>query len=139
MTVIQAKGRRKVGGWSSLAAGAEGKERATAMDDLAWLTRWYASQCNGGWEHQNGVKLETLDNPGWILTINLEGTDLENRPFEPQRNGTESEAYDPTSVVSWWICRVEKEKKEFIAACGPHDLLAIISIFRDWADHASPA
>lgn len=105
------------------------------MDDLTWLTRWYASQCNGSWEHQNGVKLDTLDNPGWILTINLEETDLENRPFELQRNGTEPEAYDPTNVASWWICRVEN--KEFIATCGPHDLPAIISIFRDWADHAA--
>jgi Immunity protein 53 len=105
------------------------------MDNLIWLTRWYASQCNGSWEHQNGVKLDTLDNPGWILTINLEDTDLENRPFEPQRNGAESQAYDPTKMLSWWICRVEK--KEFIAACGPHDLPAIISIFRQWVDHAS--
>jgi hypothetical protein len=29
------------------------------------------------------------------------------------------------------------EKKEFIAACGSHDLPAIVSIFRDWVDHAN--
>ncbi|WP_035983380.1 immunity 53 family protein [Bradyrhizobium sp. STM 3843] len=105
------------------------------MDHLTWLTRWYASQCNGSWEHQNGVKLDTLDNPGWILTINLEETDLENRQFEPQRNGTKSQAYDPTKVTSWWICRVEKKK--FIAACGPSDLPEIVSIFRNWVDQAN--
>jgi Immunity protein 53 len=104
------------------------------MDDLTWLTRWYANQCNGGWEHQNGVKIDTLDNPGWILTISLEDTDLENRPFEPQRSGAESEAYDPTKVASWWTCRVDKEKKQFVGACGAHDLGAVVSIFRDWAD-----
>jgi hypothetical protein len=71
------------------------------MDDLIWLTRWYASQCNGRWEHQNGIELDTLDNPGWMLRVNLEETDLETRRFKPQRNGTESEAYDPTRVVSW--------------------------------------
>lgn len=101
------------------------------MDDLAWLTRWYASQCDGGWEHQNGVKLDTLDNPGWLLTISLEGTDLEGQSFEPHQSGTEAQAYDPDEVASWWSCRVEKN--EFKAACGAHDLPTIISIFRGWA------
>ena len=30
------------------------------------LQKWYKSQCNGDWEHSFGIKIETLDNPGWI-------------------------------------------------------------------------
>jgi len=26
---------------------------------------WYRRQCDGDWEHSYGVKIETLDNPGW--------------------------------------------------------------------------
>ena len=97
------------------------------MDDLTWLTRWYAGQCDGGWEHQNGIKLDTLDNPGWTLAVSLEGTDLEDRTFAPQQSGMDS-----SEATSWWSCLVEH--RQFKAVCGPHDLPAIIAIFRKWAD-----
>lgn len=45
---------------------------------LNWLQAWYADQCNEDWEHEWGVKIETLDNPGWSVSIDLEETDLED-------------------------------------------------------------
>lgn len=30
---------------------------------------WFASQCNGDWEHMHGITIETTDNPGWYVTI----------------------------------------------------------------------
>lgn len=91
--------------------------------------RWHARQCDGDWEHGSGVKIETLDNPGWVLRINLEDHSNVNE------SGEVSEEYDPTKVASWWVCQVEK--KQFVSACGAHDLEAIISIFRDWAECAT--
>ena len=38
------------------------------------LRDWYAAQCNGDWEHMNGVKIHTTDNPGWWVQIDLDGT-----------------------------------------------------------------
>jgi hypothetical protein len=38
-------------------------------DNLTWLMRWYLAECNGDWEHSYGVRVETLDNPGWSLKI----------------------------------------------------------------------
>ena len=32
---------------------------------LSALENWYAGQCNGVWEHGCGVRIDTLDNPGW--------------------------------------------------------------------------
>ncbi len=43
---------------------------------LQWLQAWYASRCNGDWEHQSGVHISTIDNPGWSLTIDLEETEF---------------------------------------------------------------
>lgn len=40
-------------------------------DPLKGLQDWYCSQCNGDWEHGYGVSIETLDNPGWSLKIEL--------------------------------------------------------------------
>jgi hypothetical protein len=44
------------------------------MENTAWLAEWYIKNCNGDWEHQYGVKIETLDNPGWHVEIDLIGT-----------------------------------------------------------------
>jgi len=52
------------------------------MNVLAELQRWYESQCNEDWEHQYGVKIDTLDNPGWSVIIDLDDTDLEGKPFQ---------------------------------------------------------
>ncbi|WP_203237204.1 Imm53 family immunity protein [Streptomyces gilvosporeus] len=37
------------------------------LDPLSSLTAWYTSQCDGGWEHEYGIRIETLDNPGWSV------------------------------------------------------------------------
>jgi hypothetical protein len=48
---------------------------------LSRLSLWYVGQCNGDWEHDSGVKIDTLDNPGWRITISLNSTVLENESF----------------------------------------------------------
>jgi hypothetical protein len=39
------------------------------MDEFSELQDWYAAHCNGEWEHQHGVVIESLDNPGWWVKI----------------------------------------------------------------------
>ncbi|RFM25827.1 hypothetical protein DXN05_22980 [Deminuibacter soli] len=41
-----------------------------------------ASQCDGDWEHEYGIKTETTDNPGWSVTIDLADTAWENLEFD---------------------------------------------------------
>ncbi|MEQ5045296.1 Imm53 family immunity protein [Providencia manganoxydans] len=42
-------------------------------DDLiTQLQNWYKSKCNGLWEHEYGLDISTLDNPGWKVHINGE-------------------------------------------------------------------
>jgi hypothetical protein len=43
------------------------------MDLLIWLERWYQEQCDGEWEQEQGVTIQTLDNPGWLVEANLRG------------------------------------------------------------------
>ncbi|MGW6512521.1 Imm53 family immunity protein, partial [Streptomyces niveus] len=44
----------------------------------------YAQQCGGEWEHERGVRIATLDNPGWTVSIDLEETELEERDYSRQ-------------------------------------------------------
>lgn len=37
--------------------------------DISELVRWHTEKCDGDWEHQGGIAIGTLDNPGWSITI----------------------------------------------------------------------
>lgn len=37
---------------------------------------WYVRECDDDWEHSYGVKIDTLDNPGWTIAIDLRETSL---------------------------------------------------------------
>ncbi len=43
---------------------------------IDWLEKWYNSKCNGEWEHQHVLKIESLDNPGWNVEIDFNGTGI---------------------------------------------------------------
>jgi len=104
-------------------------------DDITWLMRWYLGQCDEDWEHQFGVAIDTLDNPGWSLTVDLDGTTLDGLDFTPVYDGV-SEKEQPVQGldgdVPWLVCRVEGSK--FKGWGGPRDLGRLISTFRAWAD-----
>ena len=55
------------------------------MDQIEWLEKWYQQNCNGYWEHFYGIKIETLDNPGWRIDIDLRETQYENLTMEEIR------------------------------------------------------
>jgi hypothetical protein len=89
---------------------------------LTLLEKWYRRQCNGDWEHSWGVKIGTLDNPGWTMAIALNETNAEYRILERVRIDRAEEDW-----IQYWV-----EKKTFQARCGPLNLTETIKIFVDW-------
>jgi hypothetical protein len=94
-------------------------------DQLRWLQGWYASQCDGDWEHGCGIKIDTLDNPGWRLRIDLIDTDLEHHPFATREHQLQDD-------LDWWICKVENGR--FNAAASPNNLVTVIDVFKSWVE-----
>ncbi|EMJ94476.1 hypothetical protein LEP1GSC198_0193 [Leptospira kirschneri str. JB] len=47
-------------------------------DIFDWLIQWYSNQCNGIWELENQISIDTVSNPGWWFAIGLKSTKLEN-------------------------------------------------------------
>ncbi|QGZ48741.1 hypothetical protein GPZ77_10445 [Streptomyces sp. QHH-9511] len=93
---------------------------------LDWLQGWYARQCDGDWEHEWGVTIETLDNPGWHVRIDLEGTSLAERgdlEYVLERDGQD-----------WVFARVRD--RCFDASCGPGNLTDVLEMFRGWVVEA---
>ena len=44
---------------------------------LEKIDEWYRDRCDGLWEHESGFKLESTDNPGWLVTTNMDPVDME--------------------------------------------------------------
>jgi hypothetical protein len=91
---------------------------------LERLQDWYLSQCNEDWEHSFGVKIDTLDNPGWILKVDLAETELFDRPFHRMRvDRSETD----------WI-QSESDGSFYEAAGGALNLTEMIEQFLAWAE-----
>ena len=94
---------------------------------LEWLQEWYSSQCDGDWEHAWGVKITTLDNPGWRVQIDLADTDLSGIQV-PREEVNRSDDDWLTFVV---------EADVFDGACGSRNLSELLAAFRDIAERPS--
>jgi hypothetical protein len=96
-------------------------------DCLKWLQNWYKSQCDSDWEHEFGVIIDTVDNPGWYVVINLTGTECEAKPFSPiEYNMNDEDADD------WYFCLLRNNN--FEASGSPNRLFDSLNNFREWAE-----
>ena len=93
---------------------------ANFMETLRRLQRWYKSQCDGDWEHSFGIKIQTLDNPGWTITIDLEESSLESLELNLNEDNGE---------FDWYFIKASDKKYE--AAGDPDKLDFLIKYFLD--------
>ncbi|MEC0231774.1 immunity 53 family protein [Paenibacillus alba] len=93
------------------------------MNVLKWLENWYTDNCDGDWEHGYGVKITTLDNPGWAIDIRVEDTELEDRTFD-NLNIDRSE-------TDWVRCIVIDNV--FKGRGGSNNLEELIIVFQEWS------
>jgi hypothetical protein len=94
------------------------------VDNFVWLQKWYQVHCDGDWEHDERIRIGTIDNPGWFLTVNLQDTEVEKKEFkEININRTESD---------WMFCRVREYL--FEGRGGLSNLPEILEIFRQWVE-----
>lgn len=71
------------------------------------------------------MSLDTLDNPGWSLRIDLYGTDAEHRALD--RAKIERTPYD---WIYYWV-----ENTKFHARMGPRNLAEGIGTFLKWFEN----
>ncbi|MFB9690533.1 immunity 53 family protein [Amycolatopsis plumensis] len=92
-------------------------------DDFGFLTGWYASQCDGDWEHEFGVRLETLDNPGWRLRVDTVGTGAEGRVLPRSKADLGPDRWLWTAA----------DGESFEASCDVRSLAELLAAFRRFA------
>ncbi|MEM7539289.1 MAG: immunity 53 family protein [Chloroflexota bacterium] len=93
------------------------------MELFLWLENFLLKNSDGEWEHGEGIQIQSLDNPGWSVMIDLTGTDLQDSSF-PEVDRTLSEH-------NWLVCR--KEEAIFQGFGGPTNLTQILSVFQAWS------
>ena len=98
------------------------------MHPVEFLQAWYQAQSDGHWERTHGITIESLDNPGWLVTIDLEGTRLANREMAPLQRDV--------SAQDWLVCEVSHQR--FCGQGDPGKLLGILRIFQTWVETGSP-
>ncbi len=86
---------------------------------ISLLQKWYARHCDEDWEHSYGIKLDTLDNPGWILTVDLADTEFSDFSLPMSRIDRSQED---------WI-QSEISGRRYIACGGVFNLEEIIMQF----------
>jgi Immunity protein 53 len=99
------------------------------MDLLQALQDWYARQCDGDWEHDHGVTIESLDNPGWLVMISLGGTKLQLRPFRPITGALDAGGFPDDA--RWLRCYTKDDV--WHGAGDETQLPVILRTFLSWA------
>lgn len=94
------------------------------MDTVARLCAWYDSQSVNDWHEDHGIKIDTLDNPGWSFKIDLDGTYLHEKEFQ--------EIHLERSDDDWISAR--RSGDVFEAFGGPKNLNEMIEVFLVWAE-----
>jgi hypothetical protein len=90
---------------------------------IEFLQSWYQRQCNGFWEHGFGVTIETLDQPGWMVTVDLAETPWATEAMIPLRR--------ERSDKDWIACEVVNE--QFRGQGDSQKLGEILRFFEAWA------
>ena len=99
-----------------------------SVNILKWLEEWYESNCDGDWEHQFGISIETLDNPGWLVKLNVNYTLYENIPFDDiEINRSEHD----------WVM-LSKRGNRIECAGGPRNLEELLKIIKKWMEDNKP-
>jgi len=87
---------------------------------IKWLQEWFYQLCDREWEHENSILIETIDNPGWSIKI-----DLNNVNFSIS---SQKWKIFELSNENWVGYKVENNI--FFAAGDPLKLETLIIIFK---------
>jgi|GEM_PF-465109 hypothetical protein len=87
---------------------------------------WYLDADSG---RMRGIAIESCDNPGWWVKIDLHGTKYLNCPFEPIQVNV-GESGHPESRFDWLACYLKDGI--FNGAGDPGKLKTVLNIFFEW-------
>ncbi len=85
------------------------------------LENWLMKNCNGDWEHQGGITIESTDNPGWHIKVDFDKLDF------PSAGKLEKYGFTRTDSDYVTIAR-DIESRTISIACGVMNLSDALGI-----------
>ncbi len=89
-----------------------GNKRSKHNSTLGALEAWYRSNCDGDWEHQGGLTIESVDNPGWLVTLRLDGIGF------PAGADVEKHSFNNSDEDDDWAIFSFEEGQQVLKAAG---------------------
>ena len=86
------------------------------------LEKWFQRRCDGDWEHQGGLSVETTDNPGWYIKIEFSNA---KQLFDLTVSG-KSICRSETDFVTF---KYDESAKSLGIACGLFNLSEALQLF----------
>ena len=96
------------------------------MDILVWLSDWYEANCDGDWEHNAGISISSLDNPGWCFKVNITDTLCSGKLVSISNFQSE---------IDWY--EIKSDGYTFTAVGDTSKLIFLIEHFRDFVNSSS--
>lgn len=93
------------------------------MENILFLTKWFEENCDGDWEHNYKISIETLDNPGWYLKVELSDTKDEGKLLSLKVFENENDWHEASS-----------DGNTFTAYGDISKLLKLLSIFKEFIE-----
>lgn len=84
---------------------------------IFFLQDWFIAHCDGQWEHEYGIDITTIDNPGWKVRIN------------GLNHGIELDLKSEIDDNDWYFIKIKTG--EFVGYCSPQHLGKLLDIFID--------
>lgn len=95
------------------------KKLSKNIDLVQGIEAWFRTQCDGDWEHSYGLSIETIDNPGWHVEVDLADTTWADLDIPFSR--------DERRDLDW--IQFEVRDSKFIGSGGMSNLSEILSLF----------
>ena len=90
------------------------------MDNIAWFEKWYANETYKNHGKKIEIKIETVENSGWKIYVDLKNTDFRRKDIEKEENYK--------TKYNWY--KAEIKKNEFIGEGDFTKLSFLIRKFR---------
>lgn len=90
---------------------------------LNWYENWLRAHSCDDFDKYYRIEIKTIDNPGWCVIIDLDGTELSGSCFDEIKVALDDE--------NWINCFVKDNC--FFGFGGPMKLKDILCAFKEWA------
>jgi hypothetical protein len=102
---------------------------------LDWLEQWYQQQWDDELEQDLGFKIQTLDNPGWLVEADLRGLEPEAGAIDRVLVVVGDPPCDENGNIggtTWMTCEIRSGK--FLGAGDLTQLRTILAQFRSFVE-----